>query len=95
MRVLGFNPADPQVITLARLAATRDLALGAVAVSTHRDAGAAATVAGLNAAVDALDAAAFAIALARRQGIDRAALLGTTSAATAAAVGVWLAKAND
>jgi hypothetical protein len=92
MRVLGFDPANPQVMALARLAGTRDLALGVVAVSTHRDPGAAAIVAGLNAAVDALDAVAFAIAFVRRQGIDRAALLGTTSAATATAIGVWLSR---
>lgn len=92
MRILGFDPANAQVIALARLAGTRDLALGVVAVSTHRDPQAAASVAGLNGAVDALDALVFAIALTRRQGIDRAALLGTTSAAAAAAAGAWLAR---
>jgi hypothetical protein len=92
MRLLGFDPANPQVMALARLAGTRDLALGAVAVSTHRDPHAAATVAGLNAGVDALDALAFLIALVRRQGIDRSALLGSGSATVAAATGAWLAR---
>lgn len=92
MRVLGFDPDSAEVIVLARMAGTRDLALGAVAVSTHRDPEAAAATVGLNAAVDAADAVAFAIALVRRQGIDRAALLGTTSAAVAAATGAWLAR---
>jgi hypothetical protein len=92
MRALGFDPTNPQVMSLARLAGTRDLALGAVAVSTHRDPDAARAVAGVNAAVDAFDALAFAIALVRRQGIDRAALFGTASAAAAATTGAWLAR---
>jgi hypothetical protein len=92
MRALGFDHENPQVISLARLAGTRDIALGALAVSTHRDPGAAATVAGLNAGVDALDAAAFLIALLRREGIDHAALLGASSAATAAAMGARLSR---
>jgi hypothetical protein len=95
MRLLGFDPANAQVMSLARLAGTRDLALGAVAVSTHRDPGTAATVAGLNAAVDALDAVAFLIALLRRQGIDRASSLGAGGAAAAALTGAWLARRQE
>lgn len=91
MRVLGFDPDNPQVMALARLAGTRDLALGAGAAATLDDPDAAATMLLANAAVDALDSLAFAIALVRRRGIDRAAVMGSLSAATAAGCGIALA----
>jgi hypothetical protein len=92
MWVLGFESSNPQVMALARLAGTRDLALGGLAVATLSDRDRAAEVARINAGVDALDSLAFAIALLRRQGIDRAALMGAVSAAGAAAAGMWLAR---
>ena len=91
MRALGFDPENPQVMALARLAGTRDLTLGAGAAATLGDPQAAATMLRANAAVDALDSVAFAIALARRRGIDRAALIGTLSAAAAAGLGLAVA----
>ncbi|HEX2129745.1 MAG TPA: hypothetical protein VHF58_11065 [Solirubrobacterales bacterium] len=92
MRVLGFDPDNPEVMALARLAGTRDLALGAGAAATLDDPAAAATMLRVNAAVDAGDALAFGIALLRRRGIDRAALVGTATAAGAAAVALAVAK---
>jgi hypothetical protein len=92
MDALGFDPDNPQVMALARLAGTRDLALGAAAAACAGDPQAAATMARLNAGVDALDAAAFGVALVRRRGIDRAALLGAATAAAAAAIGLGLAS---
>ncbi len=91
MPALGFDRADPQVMALARLAGTRDLATGALAVATAGDPERAAGVARMNAAIDAGDAATFAVALARRQGIDRAAAGGLAGALGAAAFGLWLA----
>ena len=67
--------------------------LGGIALATRSRPAEAATLTRVNAAVDALDAAAFAIALIRREGIDRAGLVGTASGATAAAAGAWLARA--
>jgi hypothetical protein len=92
MRVLGFDPDNPQVRALAYLGGTRDIALGAIAVASLAQPERAAKIAGVNGAVDALDAVAFATALARREGIDRAAVLGTLSATGAAAMGLWLAR---
>ena len=95
VRALGFDPDNPQVMSLARLAGTRDLVLGGAAVACADDGPAAATMTRLNAAVDALDALAFGIALVRRQGIDRAGLVGSLSAAAAAAFGLALASRLD
>lgn len=95
MRVLGFDPDNPEVMVLARLAGTRDLVLGAGAAATVGDPGTAATMLRVNSAVDALDALAFGIALAHRRGIDRAALIGTASAAGAAVLGAVLASRVD
>jgi hypothetical protein len=92
MAALGFDAENPQSLALARLAGTRDLALGAVAVATADDPDRAGKVLRLNAAVDAGDALTFAIPLARREGIDRAALGGVVSATAATILGAWLAS---
>ena len=76
MAVLGFDAGNPQAMALARLAGTRDIALGAVAVATADDREKASKVLRLNAVVDAGDALTFAIPLVRREGLDRAALAG-------------------
>ena len=95
MRGLGFDPDNPQVMSLARLAGTRDLALGGAAAACAGDPGASATMARLNAGVDALDAAAFGIALVRRRGINRAAAMGTVTAAAATLIGLAVASRLD
>lgn len=92
MRVVGFDPDNPEVMALARLAGTRDIALGGAAAACSGDPLATATITRVNAGVDALDSLAFGIALARRRGIDRAALMGTVSAAAAAALGLAVAS---
>ena len=92
MRVLGFEPDNGQVLALARLGGTRDLALGAIAIATRADPTTATAVARVNASVDGFDALAFAIALVRREGIDRAAVMGASSASIAAAIGAWLGR---
>jgi hypothetical protein len=95
MAALGFDADNPQALALARLAGTRDVALGTLAVATAGDAERAPRVLALNAAVDAGDALAFAVPLARREGIDRAALGGVLTAAAATAIGLWLAARAD
>ena len=92
MAALGFDPDNPQVMALARLAGTRDLARGAGAAATLGDPGAAATMLRANAAVDAGDALAFGIALVRRRGMNRAALGGVVMAAGATVLGLALAS---
>jgi hypothetical protein len=91
MATLGFDAGNPQAMTLARLAGTRDLALGAVAVATADDREKASKVLRLNAVVDAGDALTFAIPLVRRESLDRAGLGGVASATAATALGLWLA----
>ncbi len=91
MRALGFDPANAQVRALARLAGTRDLALGGLAAASAGDRAMARKVIGLNAIVDAGDALAFGIALRRREGINQAAIGGALSATAAALIGAWLA----
>jgi hypothetical protein len=92
---LGFDSDSAQVIALARLAGTRDVALGGAAAACAHDALAAATITRLNAGVDALDALAFGVALIRRRGIDRAGLIGTASAAAGAVTGLLVAARLD
>ena len=89
---LGFDPCAAEVRALGRLAATRDLALGGLALAARDDAATGGRVALVNALVDLGDATAFAIALARREGIDRAAVGGFVSAAAAGLAGLYLAR---
>jgi len=90
LRFLGLD-RGPGPRALARLAGNRDIALGALAVAATHDRRLLRRVTLVNACVDAGDAVTFAIPLARRQGLDRAALLGVTSALGASLSGRWLA----
>jgi hypothetical protein len=92
MAILGFDPDNAETMALGRLAGTRDLALGALAVATAGDPGRGAQMARVNALVDAADAVAFGGAVARREGIDRAGVMGAMSAAAANVFGLWLAS---
>jgi hypothetical protein len=91
-RALGFGLADGEARALARLAGTRDIALGALALEAAADPARRRRTALLNALVDAGDALTFAAALIARDGIDRAALVGVAAAGTATAAGVWVAS---
>jgi len=91
MGLLGFDSDNPQAMALGRLAGTRDIALGAIALASAGDPVRAPAITRVNAAVDAGDALAFGGAIARREGIDRAAGMGALSALAATALGVWLA----
>jgi hypothetical protein len=91
MRVLGFDPDNPETLTVSRLAGGRDLAMGAVAFAAASDPERAAATVRVNAAVDAGDAIAF-LALGRRNGPGAAAVLGTLTATAATGAGLWLAS---
>jgi hypothetical protein len=93
LRTLGFDPDEPQALTLGRLTGTRDLATGALAVAALRDARETRRVALLNAAIDAGDAAAFALAL-REHGpaAARGATVGVPAALAASLAGALLAS---
>ena len=93
LRALGFDPDEPQARTLGRLTATRDLATGALALASLGDAGATRRIALLNAAIDAGDAAALALALRERgAGPAHGAALGLPAALLASTAGTVLAN---
>lgn len=92
LSALGFDPPDGNSRALARIAGGRDLALGALTLLAIKDRERLRQTNAACAAVDAGDAIAFAIALARREGIDRAAATGVALAVPAALVGVWLTQ---
>jgi hypothetical protein len=92
LRGLGFDPGEPPTRTLGRLTATRDLATGALALAALGDARATRRIALLNAAIDAGDAAAFALAYRERdRGSAHGAALGIPGALLASVAGLCLA----
>jgi hypothetical protein len=85
---LGFERPEPLTRALARLAGSRDVALGAIALTASGNDGLRrAAIAG--AACDASDAVAFSIAAMQRGELDRATLGGAGLAAAAVAAGLW------
>jgi hypothetical protein len=91
-KLLGFGEIDSRALTLARIAATRDLVIGGWQLSAldEPDRLAAATAAA--AAADAGDALAFALALrSDDRATRRAGLRGLATAAPAAIAGAGLA----
>jgi hypothetical protein len=92
LRALGFDPDEPQALTLGRLTATRDLATGALALAALDEAGATRRIAFVNAAIDAGDAVTFALALRGRDSrLAHGAALGAPAALLASAAGAVLA----
>ncbi len=84
-RLLGYPPEQdsPTARLMGRLFGGRDIALGALVWRVRDEPSLAPFAYGLNAAVDATDAASMAAAIAGRQGIDRAAALSAVPALTA------------
>jgi hypothetical protein len=89
-RVLGIGRLEGGALALARVAATRDLVLGAAQIFTARDRRAARRVALAGTAADAGDLIAFALALGA--GEQSAGLRGISAALPATAAGAWLAR---
>jgi hypothetical protein len=90
---LGFDPRRSRsgpAVTMARLAATRDLVLAAEALRALGDPTRLRQTSLAGAAADAGDGVAFALALARRDG-TRAATRGLAAAIPATALGLWVA----
>jgi hypothetical protein len=94
LAAIGLASGEPgsALTAVARLVGTRDVALGAFALGARGDRGLLRTITAANAAVDALDAATFAVPLLRRQGIDRASIFSMGSALAASAMGFWLTR---
>lgn len=89
---LGFDRPTGATVALARLAGSRDIALGlhalGAASSGDRERLREATL--LGALVDGADALSFGAALAARDGIDRTALINAPLGAGAALAGAWI-----
>jgi uncharacterized protein DUF4267 len=91
LRALGFPQADATGRALARLAGSRDIAVGLLTIATRGERRTLRTATALSAAVDAADAVAFA-ALLGDPASRRAGTLGVASGAAAALVGLWAAQ---
>jgi len=91
LRALGFAEPDGATVALARLAGGRDIALGLHGLSVRDDPVELRRSVLIGAAVDAGDAAAFAAALIRREGIDRTAAMNVPIAGAAVVAGLWVA----
>ena len=90
---LGFDPSRPAIRALGRLAGTRDLATGALALEAHGRPSAVRRALLLNAAIDAGDALAFGLALrSGERDVRRAGAVGAPSALVACLAGLGLAR---
>jgi hypothetical protein len=89
IRALGFSEVSPATVAVSRIAGIRDLVLGIITLAALDDPDRlrAATIA--NAAADAGDAAAFALAI--TAGEHRAGVRGVSAALPATAAGLWVA----
>jgi len=90
-RALGFDGLGPAGLTLARIAASRDLVLGAWQLGALGDRGRLRQATIGVAAADAGDALTFALALRGEGGSRTAGVRGLPAAAAATAAGAWLA----
>ncbi len=88
LKTLGFEASDTSTRALARLAGSRDIALGLLTIAVRDDRVALREATAAAAAVDLGDAVCFAIA-GRDPAAGRAAVQGILSGGAAAAVGAW------
>ncbi len=88
LRALGFPPTGAEADSLARIAGSRDIALGLLAFAAREDREALRATALVAAAVDAADALAFALAR-RDPRLRRAGISGVLSGSAAAVAGAW------
>jgi hypothetical protein len=94
-RLLGFGEIDSRALTLARIAATRDLVIGGWQLSALDDPDRLRAATTAAAIADAGDALAFALALRSPDpGTRRAGLRGVAAAAPAAIAGARVAAAS-
>lgn len=88
-KALGMKPFDGEALALARLAATRDLILGAWLGSELRGGGKPLAPAAALTACDAGDALAFALLAAQGGDNVQAGARGLAAAGPATAIGAW------
>jgi hypothetical protein len=90
-RILGFDDPDARTLAVARIAATRDMAIGVWQLSSLDDPEQLAKASMSAAVCDVGDGVAFALAL-RDPSTRTAGLRGVPLAAAAALAGFWLAS---
>jgi hypothetical protein len=88
LRALGFAEPGPQALSLARVAGSRDVALGALTLAARDDRRLLRGVGLAAAAVDCGDTVTFALA-SRQPGLGLAGALGAITGAAAALTGGW------
>jgi hypothetical protein len=88
LRLLGFPQSDASGRALARVAGSRDIALGLLTLTARDDRARLRAVGVAAAGVDAADAVTFALA-ARDPALRRGGIGGSLSGTAAAAVGAW------
>ena len=91
-RALGFGRLDERALAIGRIAATRDLVLGAWQLRSLGDATELGRSSTAIAVVDAGDALTFALALRGADGARRAGGRGLLGAVPASLAGFWLAR---
>jgi hypothetical protein len=91
LKALGFEAADTSARALARIAGSRDIAIGLLTIAARDDRAALREATVAAAAVDLGDAVCFAIA-GRDPAAGRAAVQGVLSGGAAALVGAWAAR---
>jgi hypothetical protein len=93
-KALGFEDHQPQgpALVLGRLAASRDLALGAWTLAALQDPERLRRVVATVAVVDGADSLAFALALREGPELRQAAIRGLVAAIPATLVGAWAAS---
>jgi Domain of unknown function (DUF4267) len=91
LRVLGFPEPDAGTRALGRLAGSRDIALGTLALLSRADRRGLRAVALAGVGVDGVDAMVLGMAAMRGEEIGAGVALGTISAAAATAAGLWAA----
>jgi hypothetical protein len=89
LRALGFGEVGPATAVVSRVAGVRDLVLGVLTMASLDDRDRLRAVTTANAAADAGDTLAF--ALAHRSGERTAGTLGMAAALPAALAGLWSA----
>jgi hypothetical protein len=91
LRLLGFAEVGASGTALARLAGSRDVAIGLVTIAVRDDRAKLRQASLLAAAVDAADAVAFGLATRDRETAD-AGVRGLGAGAAAALTGAWAAR---
>ena len=89
LRALGFTQVTPATVAVSRVAGIRDLVLGAVTLAALEDPERLGRATLANAAADAGDIAAFALAL--QAGERDAGTKGVAAAVSATTAGIWTA----